>query len=95
MKVNVKSCDFITNVDANHDPVTYEFNVEDGNRDVLVFQQWVNGVHMNHPCNVDRANSGHWRLEFFTNEGNDEYLDMGDEKVFAVDSDLGALKITW
>ena len=50
---------------------------------------------MDHPCNVDRANSGHWRLEFLTNEENDEYLATGDEKVFATDSDLDALKITW
>lgn len=95
MKVNVKSCDFITNVNEYDAPVTYNFNVEDGNRDVLVLRQWFNGDHMFHPCNVDRANSGHWRLEFFTNEENDEYLATGDEKVFAADTDLDALKITW
>ena len=95
MKVNVKSCDFITNVDEYDEPVTYEFNVEDGNRDVYVLQDWFNGVHASHPCNVDRDTSGHWHLDFFTNEEDYEYLSMGTERVFAEDINLGALKITW
>ena len=50
---------------------------------------------MDHPCNVDRDTSGHWHLDFLTDEGNGYYLDMGDGWAFSTDINLGALKITW